>query len=332
MRKITNERDGTAFECDDNDTILRAALRAGVGMAYSCNVGSCGNCRFELIDGDVEHIRDDPPAWSERDARKNKWLGCQARPLGDCTVKFRPDAQYVSESAPKRMQGTLTKIAPITRDITEFTFELPDAPDFQPGQYALLSVPGVEGGRAYSMCNLAGGATWSFQIRRVPGGAATEVLFEKLAPGATVDIDGPYGTAHLRPGIERDIILIAGGSGLSPMVSIARGARAANMLPERKVHFYYGCRTGDDAISAAYLDSELGFVDNFVTAVSDPAHFEGWSGATGFLHDVCLSDFGETLKNYEIYFAGPPIMAASIQKMAYENGVPADQLHFDEFY
>lgn len=332
MKKITIAKDGADFGCADDDTVLRAALRAGVGMPYSCNVGSCGNCRFELVEGEVEHLREDPPAWSERDARKNRWLGCQARPLSDCTIKFRADAQYVPHTAPRQMQATLVKVTPITRDITEFAFELPDAPAFEPGQYALLSIPGVTGARAYSMCNLPDGNIWSFQIRHVPGGAATGVLFGDLAPGARIDIDGPYGNAYLRPEAPRDIILLAGGSGLSPMVSIARGARAAKMIGAQQVHFYYGCRSGEDAIAQEYLDRELGFVDRFVTAVSDAAHFEGWSGATGFLHDVCLSDFGETLKEHEIYFAGPPVMAAAVQKMAYENGVPAERLHFDEFY
>ena len=49
----------TAFVCDADDTLLRAAQRAGIGFPYECNVGSCGNCKFELIEGEVQ------TAWSE---------------------------------------------------------------------------------------------------------------------------------------------------------------------------------------------------------------------------------------------------------------------------
>lgn len=332
MTKITRVQDGSEFSCAEDDTILRAALRAGVGMPYSCNVGSCGNCRFELVEGSVEHLREEPPAWSARDAKKNRWLGCQARPLSDCTVKFRSDASYEPVTAPQKMDAELVSISQITRDILEFAFRLENAPSFEPGQYALLSVPGVEGARAYSMCNLPGSDIWSFQIRRVPDGAATAVLHESLKPGDKISIDGPYGIAFLRPDAGRDIILLAGGSGLSPMVSIARGAQAAGLIGKQKVHFYYGCRTAEDVIAQSFVEEELGFVDNFCTAISDPADFEGWSGATGFLHDVCLADFGDSLKDHDIYFAGPPIMATAIQKMAHEGGVPASQVHFDEFY
>ena len=47
---------------------------------------------------------------------------------------------------------------------------------------------------------------------------------------------------------------------------------------------------------------------------------------------MVLEDLGESLKDHEIYFAGPAAMSAAVQKMAYEAGVPLDQLHFDEFY
>ena len=54
MKQITITGGNTSFTCEDDDTILRAALRAGLAFPYECNVGSCGNCRFELIEGEVE--------------------------------------------------------------------------------------------------------------------------------------------------------------------------------------------------------------------------------------------------------------------------------------
>jgi toluene monooxygenase electron transfer component len=72
--------DGTdiEYECPGDDVVLRAALRNGLGFPYECNVGSCGNCRFELLEGEVAHIWDSPPAWGERDLKRNRYLGCQA--------------------------------------------------------------------------------------------------------------------------------------------------------------------------------------------------------------------------------------------------------------
>ena len=52
---ILNERDGSRFEQAPGDTILRAALRGGVGLSYECNSGGCGGCKFELLSGESPH-------------------------------------------------------------------------------------------------------------------------------------------------------------------------------------------------------------------------------------------------------------------------------------
>lgn len=330
MAQITNQRGGATFPCDDGDTLLRAALRAGVGMPYSCNTGSCGNCRFELIEGHVRHLRADPPASTEKDRAKNRWLGCQAAPDGDCLVKFRAMDQYVPPVRPASRQAVLTGATEITRDISEFTFRVDGSTDFRPGQYALLTVPGVSGGRAYSMSNLPGEGAWRFMIKRTPGGAATGWLFG-TKPGSEITIDGPYGTATLKEDSPRDIVLLAGGSGLSPMVSIARGAEAAGMLRDHKLHVFYGARDTADLCDASVLGAAAGSA-RFIAALSDPAADSGWTGPTGFIHDVVAADMGAALKDCDVYFAGPAAMSAAVQQMAHAAGVAPDQLHFDEFY
>src|SRR3954453_3394091 len=144
MPEITIPSANITFHCDADDTVLRAALRAGLGLPYECNVGSCGNCRFEVLDGSVEHERENPPGWSERDLARKRWLGCQARPLEDLKIKVPMRADYKSRFLPVRTAGTLISIEDITHDIREFRFRLTDPTGFLPGQYALIGVPGVE--------------------------------------------------------------------------------------------------------------------------------------------------------------------------------------------
>ena len=324
---------GATFECADGDTILRAALRAGHGFPYECNVGSCGNCRFELLDGSVAHERTDPPAWGERDLKRNRWLGCQARPAGECTIKVRLDENYQSLHPPARRQARLAEIRPITHDISEFRFAVPAPAPFQPGQYALLYLPGVEGGRAYSFCNVDGETgAWSFQIKRVPDGVASGALFDRLQAGDTIEADGPFGMAYLREAAPRDILCIAGGSGLSPMISIARAAAISPALAERNVHFVYGGRSPRDICGEAMLAELPGWGKriHYTAAISEPD--VGWAGRSGFVHQVVLDLYGDRLPHFEVYFAGPPAMAEAARKMLYEAKVPVDQVHFDQFY
>jgi len=333
MALIRTADGDSSFKCGSDDTILRAALRAGIGMPYSCNVGSCGNCRFELIEGEVSHRREDSPAYTDRDRKRGRWLGCQATPHGDCIVKFRQDPAAVPQFPPRKRDGLLLDRRMLNHDIAEFAVRIDGDPAFLPGQYALLSVPGVRGERVYSMCNLPGEDVWRFQIKRVPGGAATTKLFgEMMGPGDRLSVDGPYGMAHLREDISRDIVLLAGGSGLSPMVSIARGALASAAHPDRQIHFFFGGRSPRDLMAADFLTEIADPRFHFTGAISDPTLAEGWSGPQGFVHQVAEETLGDHLPLCEIYFAGPPAMASAIQQSMQARGVPAGQVHFDEFY
>lgn len=337
MLRITavSKKDEYTFGCEPDDTILRAALRAGIGFPYACNVGSCGNCRFTLLEGAVAHVRSDAPAWSERDQKRNRFLGCQARPLSDCRIQLRVDSSYLPTHKPVRTRAVLTESIELTHDISEFAFKLETPVAFRPGQYALLYVPGIEGGRAYSMCNIPGNiAEWRFQIKHVPGGQATSALFGQVRPGDSVALDGPYGTAFFREDSQRDIVCIAGGSGLSPMISIIRAA-AEQDRTDRQIDFVYGGRTSQDIIGDELLAALPGFRTNihFHAAISNPEQDQGeWRGPVGFVHELTGELFGEKLRDREIYFAGPPPMAAATQKLLADLNVPADQVHFDEFY
>jgi toluene monooxygenase electron transfer component len=243
--------------------------------------------------------------------------------------------RYVSRFRPLRQHATLAEVEDLTHDMREFRFRLDAPARFLPGQYALLSLPGVEGSRAYSMCNTGeDGAEWHFQIKRVPGGAATNRLFE-AAVGACIGIDGPYGMAYLREEAPRDIVCLAGGSGLSPMISIARATAHAPALGGRRLDFVYGGRTPRDICGRNILEELPGFGERIhyhgaVSEVGNPD--DGWNGYRGLVHDVADELFGVRLAGCEVYFAGPPAMAEAVQKMLVARAVPQDQVHFDQFY
>lgn len=334
MPTITLAKSELSFDCPAGDTVLRAALRAGFGFPYECNVGSCGNCLFEIAEGSVEHERVDAPAWTDRHKSRNRFLGCQAKPLGDLTIKVNLRDHYVPKHRPVITTARLTTIEDITHDIREFRFTLATPAPFLPGQYALLYVEGVTGARAYSMSNVTqDGADWHFQVKKVPGGACTEKLFTALKPGDELKADGPYGMAYLREDAPRDILCLAGGSGLSPMISIARGFAGCRSLTGRKLHFLYGGRQVRDIAGDAILQTLAGYGTSIVyyPVISMPEG-ETWSGRTGLITDAAQTLLGDGLKDLEIYFAGPPAMATAVMQMLHAAKVPQPQIHFDQFY
>jgi toluene monooxygenase electron transfer component len=327
---------GTIYRCGEDDTLLRAALRAGLGFPYECNVGSCGNCRFELLSGEVTHRRVSAPAWSERDQRRNRYLGCQAVPAGDCTIKVALEDRYVSRHPPKRTRARLTGVADVVHDIREFRFALADSAPFLAGQYALYYLPGVAGCRAYSMCNVsADGSQWHVMVKRAPHGAASHHLFEVAAPGDELAVDGPYGMAYLREDAPRDVLCLAGGSGLAPMVSIARAFSASERLAGRELHFVYGGRAARDMCGEEMLTELPGYGERIhYYPCASRAESDGlpWQGRRGLIHDVAREIFGDRLPRFEIYFAGPPAMAKAVLTMLHQAEAPPEQVHYDEFY
>lgn len=339
---VTVDGTGQRFEQTDDDTLLRAALRAGVGIPYECNAGGCGSCRIQVGEGDVEDLWPDAPGRSDRDRRSGRLLACQTRATSDAVIRVRTSAEYVGAVAPRRERATVVRVEPVTHDLRRFVLRTASPAEFAPGQYLSLFLPDVGAARNYSMANLPNAdGEWELIVRRVRGGAATRRLFDDIHVGDEVDVDGPYGLATLRADAERDIVCVAGGSGLAPMLSIARGAAAAGLLGRHRVHFFYGARTPADVCGGAELERLDGFGStiHFHPVVSTPAdeHGQPWDGLTGYVHEAVLATVADRLVNepgaFEWYCAGPPPMTQALQSaLVLDCGVPVGQVHYDRFF
>jgi toluene monooxygenase electron transfer component len=332
MRTITINNEAK-YACADDDTLLRAGLRAGFGMPYECNAGSCGTCKVELVSGAIDSIRPDAPGLPERDAARNRVLACQARPRADCEIKVRLRPENVPLHRPARFAATLAGTRDLTHDMREFTFVAEGAPGFRPGQYALFYLPGLAAPRTYSVANVdEGRGEWQFIVRRVPGGVGTVTLFDQVKVGTQLDLDGPYGMAFLREDSPRDIVCIAGGSGLAPILSVVRGAARGAVRPDRRIHVFYGARTARDVCGRDELAALPGFgvTLSFEVVLSEPE--AGWAGPTGFVHEAARAFIGERWSQFDYYFAGPPPMVEAVQRMLIDRRVPFPQVHFDRFY
>ena len=326
------------FRCEAEDTVLGGALRNGKGFPYECNSGGCGSCQFELLEGEIEELWPDAPGLSPRAKERGRRLACQCVPKTDLTIKASFRDEYVPVVAPKKQALTLVSVEQLTPDMSEFSFKASEDAGFQPGQFAMLGLPGVEGLRAYSMSNLPNAdGLWNFVIKRVPDGKGTAFLFESLKVGDEISLDGPYGNSYLRTDNGRDIVCVAGGSGLSPVLSILRGAVQASELDDRKLMLFYGGRGPQDICVQDIIaaDPQLSARVELHTAISDeeaPGAGE-WTGARGFIHDLVKDTLGDDMKAFDYYFCGPPPMTDAVQRMLMlEYKVPAKQMYFDRFY
>ncbi|WP_375211010.1 2Fe-2S iron-sulfur cluster-binding protein [Hyphococcus sp.] len=337
MYKIKlSDRASASFISSADETLLQAALGSGLGFPYECTIGACGSCMFQLRSGKVAEPR--KPSDTYLAARKSGYyLACQCFPKSDCEIDVQLNEKFIPTISPESRTVRLAKREALTHDMYEITFTSDAPAEFLPGQFVLLNIPGVEGPRAYSMCNLPGEREWKFIVKRVQGGVGTTVLLDRLAIGDTVTLHGPYGFSFLRNNSARDIVCIAGGSGLSPILSILRGAVRDPSLKDCRVHFFYGGKSPRDMCVRSLFDTEkiLAKRIRLVEAVSDKAEPKSvsWTGEQGFVHEVVAKFIENSATEFEYYFCGPPPMVDAVNRMlSISFRVPGPQLHFDRFY
>jgi toluene monooxygenase electron transfer component len=329
---------GLDYTATPGDTLLRAALRNSLGFPYECNSGGCGGCMYELVSGHVEDRLPDATGLSARARASGKRLACQSVVKSDCVIRVRSHEDFIPRVIPRRQHLELEQVTHLTHDMSQFRFRGECPAEFLPGQYAMLCVDGSRDERAYSMSNVANDdGVWEFIIKHVPGGRFSPRLFDiENPPSLRMTLDGPYGLGYLRTDSSRPILCIAGGAGLSPMISIVRGALATRGFADREVQLFYGGRTPRDLCDAALIASDeslRGKVIN-VSAVSGPSSAEedGWLGEQGLIHEVVEARLGSRLAEFEIYLSGPPGMVDAVQKMLIVGRrVPTSQIHFDRF-
>lgn len=321
--------DGSVFSCQPGETVLRAALRAGFDAPYECASGACGSCKCRLKGGEVSQLWAEAPGLSPRDRRKgDRILTCQSVPSSDLVVDLRAGRPRV-EPAPAPLLATVEVKTWLNATVIRLVLRLPEPARFLPGQFHLFELPGA-GRRAYSMANLPNeDGRLEFLIKYKPGGAASKVLFEELAPGAQVLVEGPYGRGYLRPDPDRPLVAVAGGSGLAPMLSVVRGSRAG--AASRSVTLYFGVNGPDELFCSHELEALLDDGVEVRWVLREGVHPTRAESVNGLVGDAMIA--GEpTLSRKDLYLAGPAPMVEDVLRRTVRAGlISADRVFFDRF-
>ncbi|GAA1162881.1 2Fe-2S iron-sulfur cluster binding domain-containing protein [Nocardioides aquiterrae] len=316
----------TWFPALEGERILRAAQRAGVWLPFECGWGSCGTCKVVLLEGAVSALFDDAPSASPRDARRGRILVCQSSATTDLVIKpswvsGEPRPEFDTDSC----AAVLVEEEDLGPDIRRFRFRLDRAIGYREGQHAILDL-GAGLRRCYSMANLSGSADVDFIAKRYDGRPGSERLFS-LGKGAEISIEVPYGEMWVR-GSERPLCLVAGGTGVAPILGMLRGLVATS--DPRPTHVFFGANTRDELVCWADLVGLAGELhDGRVTgALVRPG--PGWDGARGFVTDA-LAPALPDLTSATFYLAGPPVMTDAVLALLKESGVQLDRIHYDSF-
>jgi toluene monooxygenase electron transfer component len=346
MQVRVNARNrGFEFQCAADEKVLHAGLRAGVDLPYECATGTCGTCKAKVIAG---RVRD---AWPEAPGRKyvkpqaNECLMCQSVAESDLTLEV---AKFVNPPQPgvplpRRAAARLGATARLTVDVTQFAVELEEPCEFDAGQFMLVAAPGVAGARAYSMVNCERGARrLEFVVKRKPGGAFSEWLASQAQPAAPLALFGPLGKATYYPGLEKNVLCIAGGSGIAGMMSILARAVEARAFERHQGWLFFGVRTLQDAFylrELTDLGARCGGRLSLTVALSDEPVPEragrDWpqlAFAHGLVHEVAKAAMAGRYANVRAYIAGPPpAVDAALRVLLLDGKLTTDNIRYDKF-
>ena len=234
---VTVVSTGQTFACPPGELILDAGLEAGIGLPHNCRGGACGTCKSQILEGEVDHGWVMSFAISDEEKAAGKCLICQSRPLTPRLV-IRPDNAISppedAPPAPIHATGQVIAAEPVTPSIRRLVIALP--PDlrfrFRAGMHIELRTPGVAKPRTYSMAcapdaqGVAPDGLLEFFVTRHERGQASGWLHGAERLGGAIELHGPYGNFRLPTDARGPVLCLGGGSGLSPILSIARCALA----------------------------------------------------------------------------------------------------------
>ncbi|KAF1042782.1 MAG: CDP-6-deoxy-L-threo-D-glycero-4-hexulose-3-dehydrase reductase [Herbaspirillum frisingense] len=330
--QVTVQPSGRQFTCDEGETILTAAIRAGVGLPYGCKNGACSSCKGKLVAGDVEHGPHQERALSVQDEKLGFSLFCCARPKSDVTIEAR-EVAGVGEFPIRKMPVRVAKLEKKADDVIVLSLQLPanDRLQYKAGQYVeFLLRDGKR--RSYSMATAPHkDEHMSLHIRHLPGGLFTDQVFTTLKERDILRIEGPLGTFFLREDSDKPIVLLASGTGFAPIKAIVEQLEHAGS--KRAVTLYWGGRRPQDLYMSELCEEWARTLPAFkyVPVVSNATPEDQWSGRTGFVHRAVMEDFPD-LSGHQVYACGAPIVVESAQReFSAQCKLPEDEFYADSF-
>jgi len=322
-----------SFSVAPGEPVLEAALRAGLNLPHSCKGGNCGACRARLLEGAVAYSNGRPLGLSEAEEADGLVLLCQARAQGDLLIETF-ERVSADEIRIKRLPCRVERAARLSHDVMALYLRLPAAErfDFKPGQYVDLMLSKGRR-RSFSIASPPHDSpTLELHVRRAPGGEFTERVFaEGGIERALLTLEGPLGHFYYRDTPAADpapILLVGGGTGLAPLMSIMRHVIENGV--ERAMTLYWGVRTQRDLYAHAALEELARRTPRvrYVPVLSEPS--ADWAGLRGYVHEAVLS-CAEPLGLGEIYASGPPAMIEAVTREFPRHGADPARLYFDSF-
>ena len=334
---VTIVPSGRQFNMQRDETVLSAALQAGIGLPYGCKDGACGSCKCKLVEGRVLHGAHQAKALTEAEEAAGLVLTCCATPQSDIVLEAR-QVVALGDNPVVKMPTRVTTLRHAAPDVMVLNLQLPANNSFgyRAGQYIEFILKDGHR-RSYSMANAPHTVKdpavngIELHIRHMPGGVFTDHVFGDMKEKEILRMEGPLGTFFVREDSERPMVLLASGTGFAPLKAIIEHLRFKQNT--RPAVLYWGARTKADLYMHAWAEQQAAELPwlRYVPVLSEARADDAWQGRTGFVHQAVLADLPD-LSGHEVYACGAPVMvSAARQDFVAQAGLPDEYFYADAF-
>ncbi|MFZ5621888.1 MAG: 2Fe-2S iron-sulfur cluster-binding protein [Pseudomonadota bacterium] len=324
---------GHEFSVEPGENLLDAALRAGLSIRYSCNSGSCGECRARLVSGELGDALHHDYAFNERERADGQFLMCRTSAASDLVIEA-VEARGAADVPVQTLTTQVNKLVRLSEDVMELHLRTPRSQTlwFLAGQHVRLNIPGIAPRHksiASCPCN---GMVLQFHVRRRPGDPFSDHVFTRMKVRDTIGVEGPFGSFVLNEESTRPLIFIAFETGFAPIKSLIEHAISLEMRQPMRLYWITAgvrghylenhCRAWQDALD------DFGFVP---IGGSDAPGGRGTGAELAMERAVTrlLTDYPD-LAGHDVYANGPEVLFAGLSAALIARGLPPDRLFVDQ--
>lgn len=314
----------------EGESVLNAALAAGVPLIHQCRSGSCSCCMASLVNGRANMRKGASSTLLRSEFEAGKRLLCLAEPEADCTFALNYESN-ASEQQATQFKAFIDDIEKVAHNVVRLKLELAEGfwADFRPGQFFQIKVPGLGTMRSYSPSSTAADMPkMEFLIRLLPDGVMSNYLRDAAKRDDVLELEGPFGNFFLRDKVSAPHIMIAGGTGLAPMMSMVDTLRKKSGR-KPKVLLSFGCANPESLFCLDDIELRKHWLPTLTTRVSVDC---GASGALLGGNPVdALRPEDAVDPETVAYLCGPPLMLEAAHARLLSLGVREENIFAEQF-
>ena len=306
---VTVQPSGHEFFVEGNDTLLEAALRAGIPLNYGCSNGNCGDCKVRLVSGQVKKVHPHDYPLKESEKAEGAILMCSYTPITDVVIEASVAG---AEDLPHQEIPARVKAVELINDrIAALHLTAPRSQRlrFLAGQRVTLASGGVSGEYHIASCPCEDRHI-ELHIRR-DNKPFSRRVFDELRKEDPVLLEGPAGRFVITLDSRRPVIFVAWGDGFAPIKSLIQHAMSLEV--SESMHLYWvdgGQGHYQDNLCRAWADAYDNF---FYTPLAGDRSASDWV-------PTILAAHGD-LSHCDLYAAAPEGLLRPLREAALVRGL-----------